>query len=240
MKFYLIAGVGFSEMQTIADKLKNTLNACHGEGTAIKAAHGSIRRFSHGTETPGNDWCNLSGHDGLGPFGARLATLLTATTEHVVIFGPGVLRNLDRMVSQFTSNLTDTPLSIRITSPSNIVIPYVFKTNQDPKTTLDLLEAEWDKTSIINNGSAIIDASSDDIQAAKASYNAWCSDFNSQAHSLFGDFDSEDFTPFGGWNENCTPSSVGVGITDVTSITRNDSSVSSFTNNSSQYYITSY
>ena len=91
MKYYIIAGVGFSEMRTAAFKLRDKLIAKNGEGTHIAQPIRTLRNRSHNAETPHNGFIMTDGYDGLGDWGQRLAANLADRIELVLFWGPGVL-----------------------------------------------------------------------------------------------------------------------------------------------------
>ena len=56
MNYYLIAGVGFGEMRTVASKLIDKLSALHGADTVIRAPFGALRFWSHNAEQPNDEF----------------------------------------------------------------------------------------------------------------------------------------------------------------------------------------
>tara|TARA_Y100000991_G_scaffold202522_1_gene176413 strand:- start:1606 stop:2325 length:720 start_codon:yes stop_codon:yes gene_type:complete len=237
MNYYLIAGVGFSEMRTVANKLVDKLSALHGAKSVIRQPFGALRYWVHNAETPSDGWKISDSLEGLGNFSQKLVNEMTDDTQHVVIHGPGVIQNLDKIITLFSSNDNSTPTKTKMTVGSTIKT-YVIKTNENEVTMAERMQADWDKTEILNKGTGLVNPTAEEIQSAKDAYTNWASVYANIASTMFADYDDENFTPWGGWNDDGTPTSSGVGITDVNTITRKDGTTGSFTNHSHQLYYT--
>ena len=237
MKYYIIAGVGFSEMRTAAFKLRDKLIAKHGEGTVLAQPFGTLRYWSHNEETPHKGFIITDGYDGLGDWGQRLAANLADTNEHVIIWGPGVLLNYEKLLNFFGTPNSSTPTMTRLTIGATINM-YVMKTNDTKATLINELKKDWDTTDKINEGTGIVNPSADQIQVSKDQYFTWSSSFVNKASDLWSGYDDEEWSVWGGWNDDGTPTQVGTGMTDASTHTRIDGTTTNFTNSTSQYYIT--
>ena len=236
MNYYLIAGVGFSEMRTAAMKLKAKLVALHGVNAVESKSHGAIRHWSHNAEAPHSGFVTPDG--GLGSWGTKVVAALEANTEveHFIGFGPGILLNLDKIVNFVTAESTkNLP---KMSASSNNVNAYLLKTNDTSSTLVTELKADWDRVDKVLEGTGIVNPTAEEIQTAKDSYMTWAASFVNTATTLFSDID--EWNAWGGWNNDCTPTATGAGVTDVTSATREDGTTANFTNNPAQYYIAEY
>ena len=243
MNYYLIAGVGFREMRTVASKLIDKLSALHGADTVIRAPFGALRFWSHNAEQPNDDFvCMPSGVAGLGTaYGPRIQTEITSDTQHIVMHGPGILNNLETITTFLSSNNSESPTKTRMTVGST-VNTYLIKTNESSSAMALRLQEDWDTTvdNMPYKGTGIVNPTNEDIQASKDAYFAWCVKHANTAANLFGSYDEEVWNALGGWNADGTPSQVGVGITDVTTFERKDGTTANFTNHTHQLYITQY
>lgn len=237
MKYYLIAGVGFSEMRTAAFKLIDKLKALHGDNAVIGQPYGTMRYWSHNTETPHNGYGWDDDYDNLGEWGTRLAGRLADTTEHVVAWGPGILINHEKIINHLTTPNSSTPTKTRFTIDSSVVT-YIMKTNDTHETLVNQLKADWENADLINEGTGIVNPTAEQVKASKDAYNTWVESFVLKARDLWSNYDDESWSVWGGWDDNALPTTVGKGMTDVTSHTRIDGTTANFTNSSSQYYIT--
>lgn len=243
MNYYLIAGVGFGEMRTIASKLIDKLIALHGADTVIRAPFGALKKWSHNTEISSEErWSFPDGSTGLGvQYGPRIADEITEKTQHVIMHGPGILNNLEPIITYLHSNDSETPTKTRLTVGSTVKT-YLIKTNESSSAMALRMQEDWDTTvdNIPNKGTGLVNPTNEQIQASKDAYFAWCVKHANTAANLFGSYDEEVWNVLGGWNDNGTPSQVGVGITDVTTFERKDGTTANFTNHTHQLYITEY
>ena len=243
MNYYLIAGVGFGEMRTVASKLIDKLSALHGADTVIRAPFGALRFWSHNAEQPNDEFVYFpSGITGLGTaYGSRIQAEITSDTQHIVMHGPGILNNLEAITTFLSSNDNSGPIKTRMTVGS-IINTYLIKTNESSSAMALRMQEDWDTTvdNIANKGTGIVNPTDEQIQASKDAYFAWCVKHANTAANLFGSYDEEVWNVFGGWNADGTPSQVGVGITDVTTFERKDGTTANFTNHTHQLYITEY
>ena len=241
MNYYLIAGVGFGEMRTVASKLIDKLIALHGADTVIRAPFGALKKWSHNTEKLGKGWSFPDGSDGLKNFGTRIADEITEKTQHVIMHGPGILNNLEPIITYLNSNNSETPTKTRLTVGSTVKT-YLIKTNESSSAMALRMQEDWDTTvdNIPNKGTGLVNPTNEQIQTSKDAYFAWCVKHANTAANLFGSYDEEVWNVLGGWNDNGTPSQVGVGITDVTTFDRKDGTTANFTNHTHQLYITEY
>ena len=242
MNYYLIAGVGFTEMRTVASKLMDKLSALHGADTVIRAPFGALRFWSHNTESSTEEkWILRDGTTGLGQYGPRIADEITEKTQHVIMHGPGIVNNLETIITYLNSNNSETPTKTRLTVGSTVKT-YLIKTNESSSAMALRMQEDWDTTvdDIANKGTGIVNPTDAQIQASKDAYFAWCVKHANTAANLFGSYDEEVWNVFGGWNADGTPSQVGVGITDVTTFERKDGTTANFTNHTHQLYITQY
>ena len=169
MNYYFIVGFGFGEIRTIASKLIEKLSAKYGEKTVLREQWGVLRAWRHNDEQNGiNNFIMPAGLSGLARFGDRLFKNLTDDTQHVVIHGPGLLLNLDKITNALGTSKTTSPDHIRLTVDSNITT-YLFKTNENSATMTSRLQAEWDTTvdNMIHSGTGIVNPTTEQIQASK-------------------------------------------------------------------------
>ena len=116
MNYYLIVGFGFGEMRTIASKLVEKLSAKYGEKTVLREQFGVLRAWTHNDEISGlQNFIVPDSLTGLARFGDRIVTNVTADTQHIVIHGPGVLLNLNKIINTYTSNDTSGPNKTKLT-----------------------------------------------------------------------------------------------------------------------------
>ena len=242
MNYYLIAGVGFTEMRTVASKLMDKLSALHGADTVIRAPFGALRFWSHNTESSTEEkWILRDGTTGLGQYGPRIADEITEKTQHVIMHGPGIVNNLETIITYLNSNNSETPTKTRLTVGSTVKT-YLIKTNESSSAMALRMQEDWDKTvdNIPNKGTGIVNPTNEQIQTSKDAYFAWCVKHANAVTNLLGSYDDEVWSVFGGWTANGTPSQVGVGITDVITFDRKDGTTANFTNHTYQLYITEY
>ena len=93
-------------------------------------------------------------------------------------------------------------------------------------------------TYLLTKGTGLVNPTDEQRQAAKDKYYEWCTTYVAEATDLWSNYDDEDWSAWGGWNADGTPTQVGAGMTDVTSYLREDGTTANFTNNTAQYYIT--
>lgn len=236
MNYYLIVGFGFGEMRTIASKLVEKLSAKYGEKTVLREQFGVLRAWTHNDESSKN-FVVPDSLSGLARFGDRLLASATADTQHVVIHGPGVQLNLDKIINHFSSNDTSTATKTKFTKDANITT-YVFKTNESSSAMANRLQAQWDTTvdDMTNSGTGIVNPTTEQIQVAKDAYYDWCSDYANKSVEMFGNYDEESWQAWGGWNDDLSPTSVGTGVTDVNTFARKDGTTSKFTPHTHQLY----
>ena len=156
MKYYIIAGVGFSEMRTIALKLKDKLATLHGEDKVAAVPYGSLRRWCHSSANPSKGFKIPNEFSGLG-FGKDAillrsdSGLTTDQTEHLVMFGPGVTRNITKVIENFSRNDTSNPGTIQFSTNSTFTT-WLFKTNENAPTMVNNIKQDWDTAEMINSG----------------------------------------------------------------------------------------
>ena len=238
MNYYLIVAFGFGEMRTIASKLVEKLSAKYGEKTVLREQFGVLRAWTHNDEISGlQNFIVPDSLTGLARFGDRIVTNVTADTQHIVIHGPGVLLNLNKIINTYTSNDTSGPNKTKLTKDSNITT-YVFKTNESSTAMANRLQAEWDTTvdNMIHSGTGIVNPTTEQIQSAKDAYYNWCTNYANKTVSMFGDYDEDSWQPWGGWNDDLSPTSVGTGVTDVNTFARKDGTTAKFTPHTHQLY----
>ena len=241
MQYHVIIGVGFSEMRTAAIKLKDKLVEAHGADAVITQVFGSLRNWKHNAEVPEKAWKQESGHDGLGNLGTKIIAKITDKTKHCVIWGPGTLSNMDKVLTHLVSNNKSTPNVEKLTS-GHTLTAYILKTKENVATLVDNLKKDYDqaesKGHLLTKGTGLVNPTDEQIQAAKDKYYEWCTTYVAEATDLWSNYDDEDWSAWGGWNADGTPTQVGAGMTDVTSYLREDGTTANFTNNTAQYYIT--
>tara|TARA_B100001057_G_scaffold151746_3_gene151767 strand:+ start:8346 stop:9074 length:729 start_codon:yes stop_codon:yes gene_type:complete len=238
MNYYFIVGFGFGEIRTIASKLIEKLSAKYGEKTVLREQWGVLRAWRHNDEQNGiNNFIMPPGLSGLARFGDRLAKNITDDTQHVVIHGPGLLLNLDKITNILQSDKTTSPDHIRLTVDSNITT-YIFKTNENSATMTSRLQAEWDTTvsNMVHSGTGTVNPTAEQIQSSKDTYFNWCANYANKAVNMFGDYDEESWEAWGGWNDDLSPTSVGTGVTDVNTFARKDGTTAKFTPHTHQLY----
>mgnify|MGYP001219230576 FL=1 len=240
MNYYLIVGFGFGEIRTIATKLTEKLSAKYGEKTVLREQWGVLRAWRHNDEQNGiNNFIMPAGLSGLARFGDRLAKNITDDTQHIVLHGPGVLLNYEKLSNILASNKTDSVDHVKLTVDSTVTT-YLVKTTENSATMANRLQTQWDTTvgDMVHSGTGIVNPTAEQIQASKDAYYKWCTNYANTAATMFGDYDEEAWQPWGGWQDDLSPTSVGVGITDVNTFTRKDGTISKFTPHSHQIYWT--
>ena len=236
MNYYLIVGFGFGEIRTIASKLIEKLSAKYGEKTVLREQWGVLRSWTHNDEKSTN-FIVPDSLSGCARFGDRLGKNHTADTEHIVIHGPGVLLNLDKLIKSLTKNDTSNPGLTKLTVDSNITT-YVFKTNESSTAMANRLQAEWDTTvdNMIHSGTGLVNPTPEQIQSSKDAYYKWCDDYANKTVEMYGNYDEDSWQPWGGWNDDLSPTSVGTGVTDVNTFARKDGTTAKFTPHTHQLY----